>query len=303
MKKTLIFLTLFMIIFSNILLKGKEADPDKIIKRKILILPFQNINEVSKYKFLSTSLRDALNAELLASNLYIILSFSEIYNEMQQMGIDEKDIIDETNANKLAIKMKADVIIIGTYIILNDRIKLQMKAIDVHEKQTIVSINMEGDADLDTFRIIDDSVKDMAQKMIEKLPPITDDYFIQQRKLLRQKLFTPKIRTGIGLTVSGGLLILIGIPILAYDVAGYSSIVKDNLYGNPRTSIGYQEYLKTNYTHIALLVTSLSMMGIGITLISIGIPLIIYDTIQVKKKLAINLEIDNEIKFYLKIEI
>ena len=170
MKKFLILLFLCIFSPSIFFINGWGKNSKKIIKRKILILPFQNINEVNKYKFLSTSLRDALNGELLDSNLYIILSFSEINNKIQQMSINEKDVTNENNANKLAIKMKADVIIIGTYIILNDKIKLQMKAIDVHEKQTIISINTQGDADLDIFRIIDESVKDMAQKMHEKLP-------------------------------------------------------------------------------------------------------------------------------------
>ena len=296
MKKIITILLLFINIFTFSLEK-------KVIKRKILILPFQNINNVNKYQFLSTSLRDALNAELLTSDLYSILSFAEISNEINVLGLNELEATDEINANKVALKMKADVIIIGTYIIIEDKIKVQMKAIDAHEKQTVISINMQGDVDLDIFRIIDVSVKDMAKRMYEKLPPITDDYFIQQRRLLRQKYLTPKVKVGIGLTAGGAVFVLAGLPIFIYDVAGYSSIVKDNLYNNPRTAVGYQEYLKTSYTHIALLAVSLSTTGVGLVLIAIGVPLIVYDLVQLRKKMSVSIEINNNVELALKISL
>ena len=294
MKKIVLMILLFINIFAFSIEK-------KIIKRKIIILPFQNINNVNKYQFLSTSLRDALNAELLSSDLYSILSFAEITNEINALGITELEAIDETNANKIGLKMKADVIIIGTYIIIEDKVKVQMKALDAHEKQTVVSINMQGDVDLDIFRIIDDSVKNMAKKMYEKLPPITDDYFIQQRRLLRQKYLTPKVKVGIGLTAGGAVFVLSGLPIFIYDVAGYSSVVKDSLYNNPRSDVGYEEYLKTSYTHIALLAVSLSTTGVGLILIAIGVPLIVYDLVQLRKKMSASIVVNKSIEFALKI--
>jgi|GEM_PF-1900339 len=286
------------IIFFFFVLGINSEDQPKLINRKVVILPFLNINDVKKHAYISDSLRDALSAELLHTDMFKLSSFAEVDGMINILGYTQENCIKESNAIHIASRIRSDVVIIGTYIIIGEKIKILIKAIDIHKQQLAININVNGYLGLDLFDVIDNSAKQMAIEMMKKLPPMTDEYFKMQKKLYEEqrkanlkKIFSPRVKIGISLASSGGALFIIGLPLLIYDLVGYSDIVRGNLYENPRSNIGYDDYQKAAYIYISLFATSISLMGVGLTLMAVGIPLFVSDIHKRKKKGEISLNI------------
>lgn len=282
--------------------KSEENKSSDFIKRTILIMPFLNTNNVVEYDYLGDILNDTLKSELLRTNLFNFTVPSQADKKIKESGLTKESLVKIENAKSLALKLQADVFVIGKYVIIEKEIMIIIQAYDIFTGQIAVSTNIKGGLGIDLFRVIEEASKDMADKMAQKLQMVKKSYFTEMSKLIRKEKmaqlkerFTPTMKAGIGVTSVGGALFLIGIPILIYDLAGYSSILKENLYNNPRTEEGYTDYVSASYTSIGLFVSSIVLMGLGATGLAVGIPLIVYDYRKTKTNLSLAVEVDSNI--------
>ena len=141
----------------------------------------------------------------------------------------------------------------------------------------------------------------MSRKMSENLKIVDKTYFERMDDILKKEeklklkgIFTPRLKAGIIFTATGSGLVAIGLLIYIYDLAGYSNIVTDKLYNNPRTDLGYEDYLNSSYTSIALFSVGLSSFCLGTVLITVGIPLIVYDLKTKNKNVSISIGFEND---------
>lgn len=307
--KRIAFITLLLLLSIIIF---AESQPQQLIKRTVLILPFLNKNNVEKYNYLQDTLVDALNSELIRTDQFNFIRPTEAEEILEQEDIDyyekTKNLID------IAIKLKADVIVIGQYIIIEDKIMIQVKAIDVFSEQIAASSNINGDLGIDIFRIIIESSKDIANKMAKELRMVDKTYFDEMSKILNQdttnkeisidfkKQLSPMKKSGIALISTGGSILLIGIPILIYDLAGYSSIMIDKRNLANEKDIDYSEYMETFLIFTGLLVGSVTASVIGLSVLIVGIPLTVY---KGKNKLSINIScnFNNSVDLFFKLRI
>jgi TolB-like protein len=268
MKKNLVIMFIILLAFNLFPQDETKKKNEKLIKRTILILPFKNINNVAKYAYLDDTLKNTLKTELLKKDLFNIRTYS---NEESELKLDKE------NLKKTAVKMKSDVYIKGEYIIIDEDIKIIIEAVDVFTGQPVASTHVNGSVGLDIFRIIDQSTKDMADKLSANLKKIKKSYFDEMIRVLRkerQEKILPINKAGIALTACGGSLVLIGFPILIFDVAYYNNVVQNKLYNNPDTDSGYEDYMNAYWTNIALLSSSIAILGTGLCLLAVGLPLI-----------------------------
>jgi len=284
---------IFIIIIIICLAYYISSDENKtLVKRTVSILPFTNINNVAEYDYLKETLRNALKAELMNTKLFKISLFSEIDEELKK--VDYK--LNEQSAIQISKNVNADVAVIGKFTILNDRISIQIDAVDIFKSDIVASVSITGETGLDMFQIIDDASRLMSDEMSKKLQMVEKTYFEEMKRLIekerRSKLkerFTVKMKIGISLTAAGGGLILIGLPIFIYDMAAYINVIRDNMYNNPRTEEGYVDYVQATYVGFSLLIGSLVTMGVGLTMLSVGIPFMIIEIRKRKKsKISIN---------------
>src|SRR4030042_4800736 len=107
------------IILLNLLayLAFSQSENKELIKRKIVIFPFYNENDIKEYNYLENTIRDALRAKLQSKDLFLFANFNEIDDKIK--NIQRKDLVynDETIL-KTALKMGADVVLTGKYIII-----------------------------------------------------------------------------------------------------------------------------------------------------------------------------------------
>jgi|GEM_PF-2619921 len=150
---------------------------------------------------------------------------------------------------------------------------------------------------------------------------VTDDKLIEKEKELAKKekelkkkeerlkemeegkkgMVNPKIVniTGIALCPVGGVIALAGLGLLLGDLVGYANVVQDKI-DNKTT---YRDYETAYTTFIALFASSIGITVLGLGIVGLSIPLILFKRdfkkIRGKTELSLNIEFKNDIKFYL----
>ncbi len=278
----------------------KTGKKDEKIKRTIAILPIVNQNNLAEYNYLVYTIRDALKSQLLQTDQFLFSSFSDIDNELAGLNIKDQAVTGEENAKAVALKVKADVAVTGKFVVVADKIMIQMEALDIFINQSVASASIRGEVGLDIFRIVDEVSVNMADKMAKRLTMVEKTYFDEmlkaqeefirkKRKLERQLSFrlTKMNTSGLALTVAGGVLIASGIVLIVYDLGFYMDKVKEyHEYGITDSSL-YDEYLTVYKTHIALFSAGLTSLILGVVTTAAGIPLLIYK--DKNKKVSLDL--------------
>lgn len=309
LKKILITFIFSLLLFYTLYSENELNHKKDLIKRTIAIIPFLNKNNVEKYSYLSDTIRNALKTKLLNLDQFQFINFNDIDTKTADLGYTKESSLEEINAKNIALKLKADVFITGFYIIIEEKIMIQIDAYDIFENKTIASSNVKGEVGLDIFRLVDEITLDMSEKLSKKLPKVDKTYFDEMIKVIKEERkfnfkenFTIQKKVGLGLTIGGGTLLLSGLPILIYDLAAYTDIVKDNLYYNPRTDSGYEDYTKSYYTYTGLLAVSIVCISTGTILLGVGIPLL---SVKFKKKenISFNFEEDDGICLFFRVKI
>jgi len=290
------FLLVAFFILINLHVQCIEKKEKELLKRTVSILPFYNQNSVEKYDYLSDTIRDSLKAKLILTDSFIITSFSLIDDKMKKYKLTAGEAIRDDNTKKIAYAVKSDIAVIGKFIIIEDKIMVNIEAIDIFTGMITATSQINGEIGLDIFRIVNRVTEDITAKMNSKLKMVDSTYFSEMRKKLKEEqlrsFFTGIRITGIALTGSGTCLFLTGLPLFIYDIANYSATVRyDKNYG-PSTDSGYRTYYDSYWIFVGLLSGSIVLMSTGIILAGIGIPLIVYKS--KKEKLSIDLGFKRE---------
>src|SRR4030042_2120738 len=149
----ILFALLFILIIINNLFSS-ENDPEKTIKRTVVILPFHNLKK-DKNDFYTNLIRDSINARMQEKQLYNIIEFGEIKKNIAKFNYDtETTNVDELKAGNFAKSLKADIVIYGTFAVQKDKINISVTAYDIIYKKSIVTVSEYGDTGLEIFNLI-----------------------------------------------------------------------------------------------------------------------------------------------------
>ena len=163
-----------------------KEENDELVKRTVMIIPFYNTNNVIEHDYLSGLMRDALRTELLNTDQYLFTDFSLIDKEMKK--IKSEVTIDEKRAKDMAWKLKADVVVIGKYVIIEDEIMINITAMDIFKDQVVAGSNIKGELGLDVFRIVDQSAKDITNKMKQNIKMVNKSYFDEMIRMRNEEI-------------------------------------------------------------------------------------------------------------------
>jgi len=270
MKKIIPIVFLIIILF-DLKVFSLTENPD-LVKRTVLILPFVNKNKIAEYDYLSEIIMETLRSELLQSEIFEFTNFSLSRNKYKEYKTE--DFLDLKVVNNIADQLNADIVATGQYLIYENKIMILIHAIDIFTGELIVLTKVEGQTGIDLFNLIDNASKDMKDKMEIKFPMVDKRTYIDKSNKNIKYVFTPVKKAGIGFISSGSSLFLIGFPVLIYDLAGYSSILKANRDRYLDTKNYYYEYDQSYYIFVTLLISSICFSGIGLILLSVGLPLL-----------------------------
>src|SRR4030042_4533244 len=162
------FIVLFLILI-NFIVQSIEKKEKELLKRTVSILPFYNQNSMEKYDYLSDTIRDSLKAKLVLTDSFILTSFSLIDDKMKKYKLTPGEAIRDDNTKKIAYAVKSDIAVVGKFVIIEDKIMVNIEAIDIFTGQITATSQINGEIGLDIFRIVNRVTEDITAKMNSKL--------------------------------------------------------------------------------------------------------------------------------------
>jgi|GEM_PF-6824512 len=154
-------------------LAGKVERSEENINRKVLVLDFVNQNKTENAEYLSGSIAEAMIDPLDKTGNFQTLNRDNGQQTAATLKIEKEKFFNEANATEIGKAGGAEVVVIGNFIAIGDKIQIQAKAVDVLTGRVKVSKSVNGKLDASIFDTITQLSGGMAQKMKSALPPIS----------------------------------------------------------------------------------------------------------------------------------
>ncbi|GAB4427015.1 MAG: hypothetical protein OHK0011_08770 [Turneriella sp.] len=200
--------------------QADSVSPQETIPRKVLVLDFVNQAKDAKSDYLSVSVAEALLDPLKKTGKFYLLprtgetpspsghsplaggekksseanATEQSFSPPEQGGVavttggDGRDglessspTFDEATAIARAKAAGADVVVIGNFVSIENKVQIQTKAIDVHTGQIAVAKTTSGQLDATVFDLIQKLADDMSAAMAQALPPIPKQVVVTER--------------------------------------------------------------------------------------------------------------------------
>ncbi|MBS0617176.1 MAG: hypothetical protein JSR44_03255, partial [Spirochaetes bacterium] len=145
-----------------------------VIPRKVLVLDFVNQAKDTKSDYLSVSVAEALLDPLKKTGKFYLLPRTapvETQHAASLLRDANSTTFDENAARERGRATSADVVVIGNFVSVGDKVQIQTKAIDVHTGQIAVAKTTVGKLDATIFDLIQKLANDMSTAMASALPP------------------------------------------------------------------------------------------------------------------------------------
>lgn len=161
-------LTLTLFAFGSL-----HAADAPLIKRKVLILDFVNKNKADQVNsYLVETIPDAMIDPLSATKSFEIMKRDAGKKMVMLKQVKADDLATEDVAIGVAKELGADVVVIGSYLVNNNEMLFQARAIEVESGRLAVSKSQRGAVGSNMFGLIDKLAKDLSTEMKTELPPI-----------------------------------------------------------------------------------------------------------------------------------
>lgn len=136
--------------------------------RRVLILDFVNQQKSANVDYLSVTIAEALIDPLKKTGKFEILprSAGGTFNEAEAIA--------------KGLEAKADVVVVGNFVAIQNVLQIQAKAIDVGEKRLALSKARTTRLNATLFDNINALADDMTKEMAEKLPPLAQRVIVHE---------------------------------------------------------------------------------------------------------------------------
>lgn len=168
------------------------------IPRKVLVLDFVNQAKDLRSEYLSVSVAEALLDPLKKTGKFYLLPRTGKIQYGQTASLDgsakpneykpeaasnapSAQTFDEAEAIGRGKQAGADVVVVGNFVSVGDKVQIQSKAIDVHTGQIAVAKTTNGKLDATVFDLIQKLADDMSSTMAQALPPIPKQIVVTER--------------------------------------------------------------------------------------------------------------------------
>jgi len=178
-KASLLMISMILVMLTPYLLFAQDEGESKgeLVNRKVILLDFDNATGYGDANYLTTSLPDTIETKINQTGKFNLdIKQDEVYQAAQSLNIDKTEFYNETNALSIAKSLDADVVVIGQFIINGDDIKIVAKALDVETERVAATSTENGSLGVELFDLIDFVADDLAQKMVQTLPPLTQKF-------------------------------------------------------------------------------------------------------------------------------
>jgi len=157
----------------SLALVAQAPAKEVLIKRKVLILDFVNKNKADQVNgYLVETIPDAMIDPLSATKSFEILTRDAGKKMVMLKQVKHEDLANEDTAIAVAKELGVDVVVIGSFLVNNNEMLFQARAVEVASGRLAVSRSERGKVGSNMFGLIDKLAKDVAKEMRDELPPI-----------------------------------------------------------------------------------------------------------------------------------
>ncbi|MBS0616957.1 MAG: hypothetical protein JSR44_02125 [Spirochaetes bacterium] len=158
---------------------GTEVNPTLVIdpnrkqaKRRILILPLENVTQSKDHEWMRESLADNLKTQLVKSKKFDVLDAKTakvLFPDIKTDGLTQAD------AATLAKRLNCEVVTLGRFTVRDHDFRLEMEGADALTGTAIGAEKADGKTDGTMFQTIDKVVETLAADLSSKLPVLYAD--------------------------------------------------------------------------------------------------------------------------------
>jgi len=160
----------------------KDTAGDKLINRRILILDFVNTRNTDEYAYLEKSIPDSFLDPLDRTKSFELLPRSIWHKYVMEARFAKEDAYKEQSAIEAGKLAGADVVIMGSFTALKDKMQIFANAIELSSGRVMVSRNASAPLSNNMFDAITKLSREMSEQMKEKLPPLPQRIIMVERE-------------------------------------------------------------------------------------------------------------------------
>lgn len=164
------------------------------LKRRVLVLPFDNTLKNKNHAWMSDSIADNLKTDLLKSGRFEVLDVTllrKIDPKMQFANLDAR------NASAFAARLNCEVAVVGRFSARKEGkkeiVSFEADGVDALEKQSVVVRKEDAQINAEIFDTVDHLALSISDELVAKLKPLDAESFRRDNKLekLIQRLENP----------------------------------------------------------------------------------------------------------------
>lgn len=154
------------------------------LKRRVLVLPFDNVQHDRDFSWLSDSIAENLKNNLLKSNRFEVLDVTLL--RKIDPAVDFRNLTAE-NATAFAKRLNCEVAVVGRFNIRKTGketlLAIETDGVDALETKAVVAKRNEAHADAALFDVVEKLAAEISEELTQKLAPLDADNFKRDNKL------------------------------------------------------------------------------------------------------------------------
>lgn len=163
---------------------GVSAARAETLKRRVLVLPFDNLQNNKNFNWMSDSMADNLKAELLKTDRYEVLDVTLL--RKIDAGMQFANLTPQ-NAAAFAKRLNCEVAVIGRFSVSKkdqqQMVRIEAEAVDALEDISVVTKNEETATGGEIFDTLSKLALNISDELNQKLRPLDASEFKRDNKL------------------------------------------------------------------------------------------------------------------------
>lgn len=183
---------------------------EKKVNRQVLILDFVNQQKSKETGYLVESIAEAMIQPLTNTGSFDVLSRDTSKQVIEHAKLKNSDLFSDAKATEIGKTAGAEVVVIGNFVTVRNKVRIQAKAIDVLSGRVAIQSTVTSRLDGSIFENIDKLASEMSGKMKSGLPPIERRMVFKEKIIFKGEKNADKkdeIPSENFLSISGGGLI------------------------------------------------------------------------------------------------
>jgi tetratricopeptide (TPR) repeat protein len=148
-----------LILLLTILLYGYSAFAETIVG----VTSFSNLSKNTKYTWLEVGIADSVSYKLRNVQDYIVIDRTNIDKVLGEIQLGQSGVIDENMAKKAGKALNADVLVVGSFAIAGNSVRINAKLVEVESHKILKQVQATGMID-DIFSLQDQIALNLVEK-------------------------------------------------------------------------------------------------------------------------------------------